>query len=422
MLRCAPTRVMVLLLAASVGCAGAKPKSELEEPAAPSADGPPAPGSNEELGLAFANETEAPRAINGQAPAPLADPRKPFAEAMAAKSAEHAVALANALTGAERWKAHQLAFTQATDEPTRAAAALAWRQACGPESLEACRAAAMTALGRLKPYAKQATALHAADTCVVSAEAKQKPAPCFGTVERDDDVNQTRIALTRALAEIAEARRVSLLEKAVARCERPQCANARRKALNALTAIDLSGKKTESALAHALRENAIFASTLPEPERPWARSAKLEQLCAQYDTANGPGSCRKLEKQTNGAWSFKDFSAAKPQATTTAGLSADQVKVVNEHYSPPLQSCLSDQARRLVAPDQAQYEVRWVVFNDGRVGEVHLQANLEQSPLAACLRRQFSLWRYPRFEGEWQNVQQTFTVSAATRGQASAKF
>lgn len=383
---------MMVLAAVSFGCAGSKPKPEPEEPVAPSAESA-APGSNEELGMAFANEAEAPRTTNGQAPAPLADPRRPFTEAMATKSAEHAVALADSLTGAERWKAHQLAFTQAAGEPAKATAALAWRKACGPESLEACRAAAMTALGRLKPYAKQAATHRAGDTCVVQAEAAQRPAPCFSTVERDDDVNQTRIALTRALAEPVEARRVSLLEKVVTKCERPQCANARRKALNALTAVDLSGKKIEAALVHSLKENAIFASTLPEAERPWARSAKVEQLCAQYDTATGPGSCRKLEKQTTGTWSFKDFSIAKSAAVN--GLSADQVKSVNEHYSPPLQSCLSEQARRLVAPDQAQYEVRWVVFNDGRVGEVHLQPDLEQSPLAACLRRQFSVWRYP---------------------------
>jgi hypothetical protein len=225
-------------------------------------------------------------------------------------------------------------------------------------------------------------------------------------------VNLTRAALVKAISEPAEARRVALLERVVSLCERVQCATPRRKALLALVAIEQSGKHVEAALAHALKEASIGASTLPEPQRAWSRPVRVDQLCAQYDATAGAGACRKLEKQHTGSWSFKDFSLTK---SGQPGLSADQVKLVNEHYSPPLKACLDEQARKLIAPDQAEYEVRWVVFNDGRVGEVHLQPDAEVSPLAACLRRQFSLWRYPRFDGEWQNVAQRFTVTASTR-------
>ncbi len=407
----------VALLVLCIACATASPPQAISaRPAEPAAV---APGTDDDVDNAFAPTSEAPRAVNGQAPPPLADPRRPFAEALSARAVDQAKLLADGLTGVERWKAHELAFFTAQGESAKAEAGLAWHRACGPEKLETCRAAALAALGKLKSAAKQAAVKKAADTCVQQAEAKQKPAPCLASVEKSDDVNQTRAALIKAMAEPAEARRVAALEKVVSRCERVQCATARRKALTALVAIDQSGKRTEAALTHALREVAIFAGTLPETERPWARTPKIEQLCTQFDAAAGQGACRKLEKATNGGWTFHDYSVGKGNAS---GLSADQVKVVNEHYAPPLQVCLSEQARRMVAPDYAEYEVRWVVFNDGRVGEVHLGPDLEASPLATCLRRQFSLWRYPRFEGEWQNVVQRFTVTAVTRVQVSEQF
>ena len=50
---------------------------------------------------------------------------------------------------------------------------------------------------------------------------------------------------------------------------------------------------------------------------------------------------------------------------------------------------------------------------DGRVAKMHLRRKeLESSPLANCLRKQFDTWRYPRYEGEAQHVEQRFTVSA----------
>ncbi len=399
-------------------CATAKPATVAERPV----EAPVAPvntSSDDDVAQAFAPTSDAPRAVKGQAPPPLPDPRKPFLEAMALRNADQARAIAETLTGLERWKAHELTFTTAQGDPAKAAAALAWHLACGPEKLEACRAASLAALARLKPFAKKAATLRAADLCVAIAESRQKPTPCLNAIERTDDVNLTRVAVIKALAEPVEGRRATLLEKAIARTERVQCAAARRKALAALIAIDQAGKHVEAALTHSLKDLAIAAATLPEAERSWARTAQIDQLCAQYEATAGQGACRKLEKQSNGGWTFRDFSTTR---STTPGLNTEQVKQVGEHYAAPLQACLSEQAKRLVAPDQAQYEVRWVVFNDGRVGEVHLQPDFETSPFAACLRRQFSLWRYPRFEGEWQNVAQTFTVSAVTRVEVSEHF
>lgn len=67
-------------------------------------------------------------------------------------------------------------------------------------------------------------------------------------------------------------------------------------------------------------------------------------------------------------------------------------------------------------PDMEEYEVRWMVLNDGRVGDVHLKRKTdEESPLGQCLRDQFAVWRYPKYQGEFQHVEQRFTVSALKR-------
>jgi hypothetical protein len=109
---------------------------------------------------------------------------------------------------------------------------------------------------------------------------------------------------------------------------------------------------------------------------------------------------------------FHDYSREAPSGE---GLSAEQVSMVNEHFAPLLQDCLVEQAKRMTPPDAQRFEVRWVVFNDGRVGEAHLRRDLDQTPLAKCLRAQFAGWRYPRYEGEYQNVEQAFTVTANER-------
>jgi hypothetical protein len=80
-----------------------------------------------------------------------------------------------------------------------------------------------------------------------------------------------------------------------------------------------------------------------------------------------------------------------------------------------LQDCLAEQARRMTPPDAQRFDVRWVVVNDGRVAEAHLRRDLDDVPLAHCLRAQFAAWRYPRYEGEYQHVEQSFTVTATER-------
>jgi hypothetical protein len=89
------------------------------------------------------------------------------------------------------------------------------------------------------------------------------------------------------------------------------------------------------------------------------------------------------------------------------------VREVNAHYGFTLQPCLEQQAARLIPPAEERYDLRWVVLNDGTVSALHMdRKDREEGPLAACLREKLSLWRYPRFEGELQIIQQQFLVTA----------
>lgn len=304
-----------------------------------------------------------------------------------------------------------------------AANARAWLLACGPEKLDACRNAAVAALGAAaklkgadKKLAKQVTEQRDAETCAVKAEKAAKAAPCEATTQRHanqtkDEVLLQRLLLGVALRETDQHKQVRLLEKAEAACRKPQCSGLRRRALGKLIAHARNANDVDGAVKLALREVQVVSELVPEQDRTWARTPMLDQTCVSFDTKNGAGSCRALEKKTLGRWTFHDYS----RESAGEGLSADQVRMVNEHFAPLLQECLAEQARRMTPPDAQRFEVRWVVFNDGRVGEAHLRKDLDASPLANCLRAQFVTWRYPRYEGEFQNVEQAFTVTANER-------
>ncbi len=341
-------------------------------------------------------------------------------------AAQLAVTAAASLEGEARLAAHQLAFKieQAAGAAGSAeAAAVAWRLACGPEKLDACRGAALAALssaaklkGADKKRARQARELQDAEVCAVKAEKAVKPNPCepaalhLARAEKDLLLAQ-RVLLGQALREENEGRQAALVEKAEGACDKPQCGGLRRRALGKLIALARAANDTDGAVKLALREVAVIAAALPEDGRAWARTAMLDQTCVSFDTAHGAGSCRALEKKSLGRWTFHDYS----REPAGPSLSADQVRTVNEHFAPLLQECLAEQARRMVPPDAQRFEVRWVVFNDGRVGEAHLRKDLDESSIAKCFRAQFPGWRYPRFDGEFQHVEQSFTVTAVER-------
>jgi len=341
-------------------------------------------------------------------------------------AAQKAVNEAASLEGEARFAANQLAFRveQAANASDAAeAAAKAWRLACGPEKLDACRNASLAALataakmkGADKQLAREVKLLQDAEVCAAKAERGAKANPCEATAlqlarSQKDLLLAQRVLLGQALREDNDSKQWSLLERAEGACELPQCGGQRRKALSKLIAIARAKNDNDTAVKLALREVAVVAAALPDENKGWSRTAMLDQTCVSYDTAHGAGSCRALERKTLGRWTFHDYS----REPAGQGLTGDQVRVVNDHFAPLLQECLAEQAKRMTPPDAQRFEVRWVVFNDGRVGEAHLRKDLDETLLAKCLRAQFAGWRYYRYDGEYQNVEQSFTVTAVER-------
>lgn len=341
-------------------------------------------------------------------------------------AAATACAEAEKLDGESRSRAHNLAFkveVAAKDGAAATEAALAWHRACGPEKLDACRDAAVNALaaaaklpGADKGVAATARALHDADDCAQKAERAETPPPCAAAAQRTaqqrkDELLLQRFALAKALREKQEERQVALLEKAEGVCSTPSCAGLRRKALAKLMAHAKAKGNHEAHVRYALRDQDVVTASLSEAERFYARTKELEAACPAYDAATGPGACRALEKQVTGKWTFRDFS----RESAGSGLPPAVVKQVNEHFAPLMQQCLADQAKRMTPPDAQRLEVRWVVVNDGRVAEPLLRRDLDEIPFAKCVKAQFAEWRYPRYEGEYQNVEQSFTVTATER-------
>ncbi len=299
-----------------------------------------------------------------------------------------------------------------------------WRKQCGPYNVDGCRAQNLKAVSQMPPGSQAAVkgrvkTLREDDACVQKVERARTADKCLDSAiaayaREGDKLMRQRVLLARVLLAIKAGKNDEVpqrLKDAEKACTELRCALQRRK-IYGLGRRLLEKDEPELAVAWALKDAQVAASLVSPAVRPWSRPKETDEACAAFDAKNGQGSCRALEKKLNGQWLFADFSSDRLKG----GLAADQVKRVNEHFNCLAQECLSLEAGRLVPPEQAIYEVRWVVKNDGRVGEVHFaRKEHEQGPLAECLRKQFAWWRYPRYEGEWQNVEQRFTVSAHER-------
>ncbi len=259
---------------------------------------------------------------------------------------------------------------------------------------------------------KHSIELKEADRCVLESERQRIAAPCLGAAERlaqrDGNLSaRARIAYVRAMAEKNVDRSRALLTQAEKICEAPACAPIRRKALKKLSQLAAASKNVTAVLQYALRDMQVYAATLEPEQRLWARSPEVMKACRRYAAENKLSSCRKFELQLTGTLTYFDYSRQSagqllPQA---------MVREVGEHYSPMLEKCLTDHGRRLPPNDVERIELRWVVSNEGLVTEAYVQKSLADSPLIQCIRAQFADWRYPKFTGERQNIEQTFTVT-----------
>jgi hypothetical protein len=309
-----------------------------------------------------------------------------------------------------------------------------WLESCGPEHVDACRSKALAALNKVAfaktPEAEKAkaraTAAKTADRCLLDAEnAARAHAPLPGCLEaaaahyksQSDRLMSARAAVVKAMAAAQDdkkkERAADLYEFAARVCEEPRCANVRRRALKAAGWLELETGDPAKAARLMIEEMGVGAERLPAEKKRYARTQEVEKVCPALDARDGPGACRKLEKEVLGDYFFKDFSTQR----AGVGLGAATVRTVNEHYNVSLQECLAAEAARLVPPAFETYQVEWMVQNDGRVDQVHMaRKDQDETELAMCLKRVFPMWRYPRYEGEAQHIEQSFTVSAHQRG------
>jgi hypothetical protein len=411
------------------------------------------PNASQELAKAFEPPpTPGPRPSNVPAPAPkddMASVREAFAQEMGqAKSAVAAGQWADAnplleslekdgtrLGPAELQSVLELAeraFSAQKEWRGARKASERWLNACGPDRADWCRARALAALTRLSGQKTPEAGLaknfvllvRSADECLYQSEAAARAkAPMPGCLEgalatyrgHGDRLMVARGQFAKALTAAADSKSkghaADLYEHAANACQEQRCASVRRRALK-LAGWSILEEDVHRAAKLMLEEMGLAATMLPDDKRRYARTPEVEKVCAILDARDGAGTCRKLEKTVVGDYTFKDYSVLK----AGVGLKADTVREVNEHFGVTLQECLAQEAERLKPPAYETYQVEWMVLNDGRVDQVHMaRRDQDETPLAECLRAQFGVWRYPRYDGEAQHVAQSFTVSARER-------
>lgn len=302
------------------------------------------------------------------------------------------------------------------DKKGQAEAAEKWLTACGPPAdVAACRTAAIDALA---PFDRaRADKVRANDACLTAAEAAPgKPAPACAEAaavlaqKSDDALTLARVELIRALALAADTKKQKAALTRLGAQSDDRTGLVRKKALEVLSSLELASGNLEAAARAAVQSSGAWASALPPERRVWTRGPANEAACAEYEKTKGLGACRKLEKQLLGSYVFRDFS------TEHSGdlLLKSWLLQVNEHYNILIQDCLSTEIRRLGKNAAAvAYRVRWLAINDGTVDAVHAESTEHDStPFVNCLRTQFGYWRYPRHDGEPQQVVQGFTVKS----------
>jgi len=315
-------------------------------------------------------------------------------------------------------------------------AAEQWLLSCGPQAIDSCRRRALIALeqaGRLSPNGKRLLErtgrIRQADACLARAEASAKAGTAIPDCvdgglatyrQTGDQLMVARAILARAISLEVDSHRwpqaVQMLAQAEKTCSEKRCLEVRRRALRRLTSVQMKLGNLDGAARAALTDMGLALDDMPSPDRFYLRTKEVDRLCELLDQREGPGSCRRLEKSLLGTYTFRDYSQ---QTATRQGLTVEDVRPVNQHFQVLIRDCLTAEGERMEPWTSLSFRLRWLVLNDGRVDQVHLDPNhLESGALADCLRKQFAVWRYPRYRGEWQHVEQSFTVTARERNVA----
>lgn len=297
----------------------------------------------------------------------------------------------------------------ATHAPSRAARAKAWLLSCGPgpaKETAKCRARALDALREAGPTFKaEVTKLEEADRCVASAAPGDHA--CLPKAIAAYKRSRDRLMLAKATLAGLEPEDVVKKRAALKLCPEPRCASLRAAVLEQLVSEELQKDAAEQAARDALEAVRLRQSAMPASQRLYARTDALDRACAAYDHQASPGKCRALERQVLGGYVFHDYSRSSRDT-----LPRDQAREATDHYAVLLTSCLAEFGEK---SGSGRYKVSWTILNDGHVTNVAAVNVDPQGQLIRCLKSQFAHWRYPRYKGEWQHVEQEFRVSGTTR-------
>jgi hypothetical protein len=307
-----------------------------------------------------------------------------------------------------------------------------WLLSCGPDKPDSCRARALWVLGRAAQIGKmpnlktRVEKLGEHDKCVRKVEggmgrAEGQAPECLNEAlaayrAGRDHLMEQRVQYARGVAisgkESQRQAAIFAFARAESMCKEARCVGWRRKALKRLSNLYAADGDTQKSAEMALAEAHLYADTLPEEVKKYAMTTEALAACERLDTKSGPGTCRKWEKQKFGDHLFLDFSQQKARS----GLSPDLVKKVNAHFGILVEPCLDAEKTRIPPLSQYTYKLKWVVQNDGSVAKVEVGGDGRQdSDLGRCIVDQFSNWRYPRYSGEFQHVEQNFTIANRTR-------
>ncbi|HYV45362.1 MAG TPA: hypothetical protein VFA20_10895 [Myxococcaceae bacterium] len=305
----------------------------------------------------------------------------------------------------EKW-----AMTSAsTHAPAAGAHARAWLLACGPGSskeVARCRAKALDTLRDAGPAFKaEATRLEEADHCVASAAPGDHA--CLPKAIAAYKKSRDRLMLARATLAGLEPEDEAKRRAALKLCPEPRCASLRAGVLEQLASDELQKNAAEQAARDALEAVKLRQSALPASLRLYARTDALDRACAAYDHQTSPGKCRVLERQVLGGYVFHDYSR-----TSRDTLPSSTAREATDHYAVLLTSCLQEFGEK---SGSGRYKLSWTILNDGHVTNVDAVNVDPQGQLIRCLKSQFAHWRYPRYKGEWQHVEQEFRVGGTAR-------
>jgi hypothetical protein len=340
---------------------------------------------------------------------------------------------AESLGPSEQQEAADLAFqvaAKAEDHRKMRTSADRWLLSCGPDRVASCRQKALSAFEkaargppRSASSEERLKQIRKADHCLQAIESGGKTASVPACLADATDLYRrigdhlmlARALFLRGVADAANEKKlissISELGYADSACDEARCASQRRKVLERLIDLNARAGDVEEAAKAAIRAMEI-ANTARSSEPLYARTRAVEQTCARLDDKSGPGTCRALEKRLTGHYTFHDFT--KERAGDS--LPPEKVHQVGREYGVLIDECLRAEAERMTPPAVATYTVRWVVNNSGLIEQLHMEKkDLDDGALANCLRKQASIWRYPRTNGELQHIEQAFTIRATER-------